>query len=74
MERSIPNRKKNRPHKWDSLRMFYCVKSKVRELYKAQNNQQIRNKATSRTKPLFFANGIEYSLLHSKDTREIQLI
>ena len=32
--------------------VFYEIKTRVRELYKVQNNQQILNKATNRTKPL----------------------
>ena len=32
--------------------VFYEINTRVRELYKVQNNQQILNKATDRTKPL----------------------
>ena len=32
--------------------VFYEISTRVRELYKVQNNQQILKKATDRTKPL----------------------
>ena len=53
----------------------YEISTRVRELYKAQNNQQILNKATDRwNQTSLFAKGLEYSLLHNKGTRELQLI